>query len=77
MAAGGGVGKDAAESTGFVGVRCGAGRVGLRFRLIELSDGGIEERFLSARADPFAGSEWERKSRPAPFEMTVWVCGGE
>ncbi len=31
----------------------------------------IEERFLSTQADPFAGSEWGRKSRPAPFEMTV------
>jgi hypothetical protein len=32
---------------------------------------GREERFLSARADPFAGSEWEENSRPAPFGMTV------
>jgi len=30
-----------------------------------------KERFLSARADPFAGSEWGRKRRPAPFGMTV------
>ena len=29
------------------------------------------ERFLSAQADPFAGSERERKIRPAPFGMTV------
>jgi hypothetical protein len=49
---------------------------------------GEEERFLSAQADPFptgAGiedhrSERARKSRPAPFEMTVAGCertGGE
>jgi hypothetical protein len=29
-----------------------------------------EERFLSAQADPLAGSEWERENRPAPFGMT-------
>src|SRR5260370_1363831 len=29
-----------------------------------------EERFLSARADAFAGANAEEKSRPAPFEMT-------
>jgi hypothetical protein len=24
------------------------------------------------RADPFVGREWGGRSRPAPFEMTVW-----
>ena len=36
-----------------------------------------EERFLSARADAFAGANAEEKSRPASFEMTVWGAGGE
>src|SRR5450631_2777902 len=35
-----------------------------------------EERFLSAPADPFAGSEWGRKNRPAPFGMTGSLRGG-
>jgi len=30
-----------------------------------------EERFLSTQADPFTGVKGGRKSRPAPFEMTV------
>jgi hypothetical protein len=38
MAASGGAGKDAAESAGFAGVRCGASRVGLRFRRIEFTE---------------------------------------
>jgi hypothetical protein len=30
-----------------------------------------EERFLSSQADPFAGSEWGRKNRPASVGMTA------
>ena len=38
-------------------------------------DGKTAERFLSAQADPSAGSGWGRESRPAPFEMTVGCAG--
>ena len=31
------------------------------------AEGGEEERFLSAQADPFTGVKATRKSRPAPF----------
>lgn len=40
-------------------------------------DGKIEERFLSSRADRFAGAKRGEKSRLATFEMTVFVFGGK
>src|SRR6266851_4442001 len=33
-------------------------------------------RGLTSQADRFAGAKREEKSRPAPFEMTVWVKTG-
>jgi hypothetical protein len=48
------------------------------FRTLE-SKVEIEERFLSAQADTFAGSEREKKKRrPAPLGMTVlWPSPSE
>jgi hypothetical protein len=34
---------------------------------------GIEERFLAAQADRFAGAKRQKKRRPASLEMTVGI----
>jgi hypothetical protein len=39
-------------------------------------NGGIEERFLSARADPFAGSEWGKKKSGRSVRNDGWVLAG-
>src|SRR5260370_6363833 len=37
--------------------------------------GKVEERFLAAQVDRFAGANREEKNRPAPLGMTVGICG--
>ena len=76
MAAGGGVGKDAAESAGLAGVRCGASK-GLRFRLIESSEWRHRREISLSAGRPIRGKRMGKRKSARSVRNDGWVCGGK